>query len=221
MMQRRKRVIVGIILLSSGLIIGLIVFYKPKNLSSLQITNLKKSAAQCVASQLNTFNDYSEELGPEYNYLKIDSIEDLEISGPILCATKMENGDIATTGLLWVISRNNKLVAVVDQDIYALSILSNFGFSINQSMYQMNIPLLEEMHTRGLPVIKWSVQNASGGEMYLSDGLLGSHAYNNITNIGIRQSDSDFPSASSLITSRLGSEYLDFMANKERVVDLL
>ena len=88
-------------------------------------------------------------------------------------------------------------------------------------MYQMNIPLLEEMHTRGLPVIKWSVQNASGGEMYLSDRLLGSHAYNNITNISIRQSDSDFPSASSLITSRLGSEYLDFMANKERVVDLL
>ena len=37
----------------------------------------------------------------------------------------------------------------------------------------------------------------------------------------LRQSDSDFPSASSLITSRLGSEYLDFMANKERVVDLL
>ena len=94
------------------------VFYKPKNVSSLQITNLKKSAAQCVASQLNTFNDYSKELGPKYNYLKIDSIEDLEISGPILCATKMENGDIATTGLLWIISRNNKLVAVVDQDIY-------------------------------------------------------------------------------------------------------
>ena len=114
-MQRRKRIIVGIVLLSAGLIIGLIVFYKPKNVSSLQITNLKKSAAQCVASQLNTFNDYSEELGPEYNYLKIDSIEDLEISGPILCATKMENGDIATTGLLWVISRNNKLVAVVDR----------------------------------------------------------------------------------------------------------
>lgn len=162
-MQRRKRIIVGIILLSAGLILGLIVFYKPKNVSSLQITNLKKSAAQCVASQLKTFNDYSEELGPEYNYLKIDNIEDLEISGPILCATKMENGDIATTGLLWVISRNNKLVAVVDQDIYALSILSNFGFSINQSMYQMSAPLLEEMHTRGLPVIKWSVQNASGG----------------------------------------------------------
>ena len=120
MMQRRKRVIVGIILLSAGLIIGLIVFYKPKNVSSFQITNLKKSAAQCVASQLNTFNDYSEELGPEYNYLKIDSIEDLEISGPILCATKMENGDIATTGLLWVISRHNKLVAVVDQDIYII-----------------------------------------------------------------------------------------------------
>lgn len=134
---------------------------------------------------------------------------------------KMENGDIATTGLLWAISRNNKLVAVVDQDIYIFSILTNFGFSINQSMYQMSAPLLEEMHTRGLPVIKWSVQNASGGELYLSDGLLGSHAYNNITNIGIRQSDSDFPSASSLITSRLGSEYLDFMANKERVVDLL
>lgn len=153
--------------------------------------------------------------------MKIDNIEDLEISGPILCATKMENGDIATTGLLWVISRNNKLVAVVDQDIYALSILSNFGFSINQSMYQMSAPLLEEMHTRGLPVIKWSVQNASGGELYLSDGLLGSHAYNNITDIGIRQSDPDFPSASSLITSRLGSEYLDFMANNERVVDLL
>ena len=42
MMQRRKRVIVGIISLSAGLIIGLIVFYKPKNVSSLQITNLKK-----------------------------------------------------------------------------------------------------------------------------------------------------------------------------------
>ena len=39
--------------------------------------------------------------------------------------------------------------------------------------------------------------------------------------ISIRQSDSVFPSASSLITSRLGSEYLDFMANKEHVVDLL
>ena len=220
-MQRRKRIIVGIILLSAGLIIGLIVFYKPKNVSSLQITNLKKSAAQCVANQLNTFSDYSEELGPEYNYLKIDSIKDLEISGPILCVTKMENGDIATTGLLWVISRNNKLVAVVDQDIYALSILSNFGLSINQRMYQMSAPLLEEMHARGLPVIKWSVQNASGGESFLSDGLLGSHAYNNITNIGIRQSDSDFPSASALIAARLGSEYLDFMTNKERVVDLL
>ena len=85
----------------------------------------------------------------------------------------------------------------------------------------MSAPLLEEMHTRGLPVIKWSVQNASGGELFLSDGLLGSHAYNNITNIVIRRSDSDFPSASSLITSRLGSEYLDFMANNERVVDLL
>lgn len=54
-----------------------------------------------------------------------------------------------------------------------------------------------------------------------NDGLLCSYAYTNITNIGIKQSDSDIPSASSLITSRLGSEYLDFMANKERVVDLL
>jgi len=54
-----------------------------------------------------------------------------------------------------------------------------------------------------------------------NDGLLCSYAYTNITNIGIKQSDSDFPSASSLIISRLGSEYLDFMANKERVVDLL
>lgn len=54
-----------------------------------------------------------------------------------------------------------------------------------------------------------------------NDRLLGSYAYTNIANIGIKQSDSDFPSASSLITSRLGSEYLDFMANKERVVDLL
>lgn len=54
-----------------------------------------------------------------------------------------------------------------------------------------------------------------------NDGLLGSYAYTNIADIGIKQSDFDFPSASSLITSRLGSEYLDFMANKERVVDLL
>ena len=54
-----------------------------------------------------------------------------------------------------------------------------------------------------------------------NDGLLGSYAYTNIANTGIKQSDSDFPSASSLIISRLGSEYLDFMENKERVVDLL
>ena len=54
-----------------------------------------------------------------------------------------------------------------------------------------------------------------------NDGLLCSYANTNITNIGIKQSDSDIPSASLLITSRLGSEYLDFMANKERVVDLL
>ncbi len=54
-----------------------------------------------VASQLNTFNDYSEESAGVCNYLKIGSIEDLEISGPFM-RFKMENGDIATTGpLLW------------------------------------------------------------------------------------------------------------------------
>ncbi len=60
-----------------------------------------------------------------------------------------------------------------------MCIIYTSEFWILLGMYQMNIPLLEEMHTRKLPVIKVEFpKNASGGEMYLSRAGLGSpHAY--------------------------------------------
>ncbi|MBS6386293.1 MAG: hypothetical protein KH394_04515 [Atopobium sp.] len=66
----------------------------------------------------------------------------------------------------------------------------------------------------------YSVSLSSQEGTFLSDNILATFNYGT-GDYGFDKAFSKFPSASSLITSRLGSEYLDFMANKERVVDLL
>ncbi len=80
-------------------------------------SNKFNPAAQCVASQLNTFNDYSKNWTRSI-ILKIDSIEDLEYQ---VLFMRFKNGEMeilqqqdscgSLVGIL-------KLVAVVDQDMY-------------------------------------------------------------------------------------------------------
>ena len=214
-MQRRKRFIKGLSLLVVLVICGLLInnwFFK---LNTMRLPELKKQAAQYVVQQYeNKRNGLKSDFGSAEN---ID-LETATISGPFL-GVSQANQLLLNIDLYWVISSQEKVVGTVEQDLGLFAIGSYFG-TPKMWIQTRNAGLLQEMHNRnyrclvrsfcGLGLSGWPPP-------YLADGYLGSYS----------PADGDFEiikedsHVSEIISFRLGEEHLDFMANPERVVDLV
>ena len=146
------------------------------------------------------------------------NINDVYISGPILSIVE-KNNELLDGGISWVVSVNGEIIGTIEQDaaLYSVSLSSQ---DFDQYILYGTAYILQAMSSRKLPAVSYYEYNTEGGGTFLSNNILAT--FNYVTGeYGFAKAASKFPSASSLITSRLGSEYLDFMANKERVVDLL
>ncbi len=214
-MKRRKRFIKGLSLLVVLVICGLLInnwFFK---LNTMRLPELKKQAAQYVVQQYeNKKNGLKSDFGSAEN---ID-LETATISGPFL-GVSQANLLMLNVDLYWVISSQETVVGTVEQDLGLFAIGSYFG-TPKMWIQTRNAGLLQEMHNRnyrclvrsfcGLGLSGWPPP-------YLADGYLGSYS----------PADGDFEiikedyHVSEIISFRLGEEHLDFMANPERVVDLV
>ena len=212
-MQRRKRFIKGLSLLVVLVICGLLInnwFFK---LNTIRLPELKKQAAQYVVQQYeNKKNGLKSDFGSAGN---ID-LETATISGPFL-GVSQANQLILNIKLYWVISSQEKVVGTVEQDLGLFAIGSNFG-TPKMWIQTRNAGLLQEMHKQKLPCLVWTVAGTNGWPpCYRSDGYLGFYS----------PADGDFEiikedsRVSEIISFRLGEEHLDFMANPERVIDLV
>ena len=216
-MQRRKRFVKGLSLLVVLVVCGLLInnwFFK---LNTMRLPELKKQAAQYVVQQYeNKKNGLKSDFGSAEN---ID-LETATISGPFL-GVSQANQLILNIKLYWVISSQEKVVGTVEQDLGLFAIGSNFG-TPKMWIQTRNAGLLQEMHNRNYRCLVWSIfggLGANGGPpSYRSDGYYGRYS----------PADGDFEvikedayHVSEIISFRLGEEYLDFMANPERVVDLV
>ena len=214
MMQRRKRFIKGLSLLVVLVICGLLInnwFFK---LNTMRLPELKKQAAQYVVQQYeNKRNGLKSDFGSAGN---ID-LETATISGPFL-GVSQANQLILNIKLYWVISSQEKVVGTVEQDLGLFAIGSYFG-TPKMWIQTSNAGLLQEMNKQKLPCLVWSVAGENGWPpSYRSDGYYGRYS----------PADGDFEvikedayHVSEIISFRLGEEHLDFMANPERVVDLV
>lgn len=121
--------------------------------------------------------------------------------------------------LYWVISSQEKVVGTVEQDLGLFAIGSYFG-TPKMWIQTRNAGLLQEMHNRNYRCL---VRNFCGVGLsgwpppYLADGYLGRYSPAD-GNFDIEKNDEQ---VSEIIESHLGEEHLDFMANPERVVDLV
>ena len=212
-MQRRKRFIKGLSLLVAFVICGLLInnwFFK---LNTMRLPELKKQAAQYVVQQYeNKKNGLKSDFGSAGN---ID-LETATISGPFL-GVSQANQLILNIKLYWVISSQEKVVGTVEQDLGLFAIGSYFG-TPKMWIQTRNAGLLQEMHKQKLPCLVWTVAGTNGWPpSYRSDGYFGRYS----------PDDGDFEvikedvHVSEIISFRLGEEHLDFMANPERVVDLV
>ena len=215
MMQRRKRFIKGLSLLVVLIICGLLInnwFFK---LNTMRLPELKKQAAQYVVQQYeNKKNGLKSDFGSAEN---ID-LETATISGPFL-GVSQANQLILNIKLYWVISSQEKVVGTVEQDLGLFAIGSYFG-TPKMWIQTRNAGLLQEMHNRnyrclvrsfcGLGLSGWPPP-------YLADGYLGSYSPDD----GYFEIIKEDYHVSEIISFRLGEEHLDFMANPERVVDLV
>ena len=215
MMQRRKRFIKGLSLLVVLIICGLLInnwFFK---LNTMRLPELKKQAAQYVVQQYeNKKNGLKSDFGSAEN---ID-LETATISGPFL-GVSQANQLILNIDLYWVISSQEKVVGTVEQDLGLFAIGSYFG-TPKMWIQTRNAGLLQEMHNRnyrclvrsfcGLGLSGWPPP-------YLADGYLGSYSPDD----GYFEIIKEDYHVSEIISFRLGEEHLDFMANPERVVDLV
>ena len=216
-MKRRKRFIKGLSLFVILVICGLLInnwFFK---LNTMRLPELKKQAAQYVVQQYeNKRNGLNSDFGSAEN---ID-LETTTISGPFL-GVSQANQLILNIKLYWVISSQEKVVGTVEQDLGLFAIGSNFG-TPKMWIQTRNAGLLQEMHNRNYRCLVWSIfggLGANGGPpSYRSDGYYGRYS----------PADGDFEvikedayHVSEIISFRLGEEHLDFMANPERVVDLV
>ena len=215
MMQRRKRFIKGLSLLVVLIICGLLInnwFFK---LNTMRLPELKKQAAQYVVQQYeNKKNGLKSDFGSAEN---ID-LETATISGPFL-GVSQANQLILNVDLYWVISSQETIVGTVEQDLGLFAIGSNFG-TPKMWIQTRNAGLLQEMHNRnyrclvrsfcGLGLSGWPPP-------YLADGYLGSYSPDD----GYFEIIKEDYHVSEIISFRLGEEHLDFMANPERVVDLV
>ena len=213
MMQRRKRFIKGLSLLVVLVICGLLInnwFFK---LNTMRLPELKKQAAQYVVQQYeNKKNGLKSDFGSAGN---ID-LETATISGPFL-GVSQANQLILNIKLYWVISSQEKVVGTVEQDLGLFAIGSYLG-TPKMWIQTRNAGLLQEMNKQKLPCLVWTVAGTNGWPpSYQSDGYYGRYS----------PADGDFEiikedsRVSEIISFRLGEEHLDFMANPERVIDLV
>lgn len=181
----------------------------------MRLPELKKQAAQYVVQQYeNKKNGLKSDFGSAEN---ID-LETATISGPFL-GVSQANQLILNIKLYWVISSQEKVVGTVEQDLGLFAIGSNFG-TPKMWIQTRNAGLLQEMHNRNYRCL---VRNFCGVGLsgwpppYLADGYLGRYSPAD-GNFDIEKNDEQ---VSEIIESHLGEEHLDFMANPERVVDLV
>ena len=212
-MQRRKRFIKGLSLLVVLVVCGLLInnwFFK---LNTMRLPELKKQAAQYVVQQYeNKRNGLKSDFGSAEN---ID-LETATISGPFLGVSKA-GPVVMNITLYWTISSHGALIGTVEQDLGLFAIGSYFG-TPKMWIQTRNAGLLQEMHKQKLPCLVWTVAGTNGWPpSYRSDGYFGRYS----------PDDGDFEvikenvHVSEIISFRLGEEHLDFMANPERVVDLV
>ena len=193
-------------------------WFRPEAVKERNLDFLKHEAAEFIREQSadNIFSYEKFESG-EYR-THTCNINDVYISGPILSIVKKDN-ELLDGGILWVVSVNGEIIGTIEQDaaLYSVSLSSQ---DFDQYILYGTAYILQVISSRKLPAVSYYEYNTEGGGTFLSDNILAT--FNYVTgDYGFVKAASKFPSASSLITSRLGSEYLDFMANKERVVDLL
>ena len=214
-MQRRKRFIKGLSLLVVLVICGLLINNWIFKLNTMRLPELKKQAAQYVVQQYeNKRNGLKSDFGSAEN---ID-LETATISGPFL-GVSQANQLLLNIDLYWVISSQEKVVGTVEQDLGLFAIGSYFG-TPKMWIQTSNAGLLQEMHNRnyrclvrsfcGLGLSGWPPP-------YLADGYLGSYSPDD----GYFEIIKEDYHVSEIISFRLGEEHLDFMANPERVVDLV
>ena len=212
-MQRRKRFIKVLSLLAVLVVCGLLInnwFFK---LNTMRLPELKKQAAQYVVQQYeNKRNGLKSDFGSAEN---ID-LETATISGPFLGVSKA-GPVVMNITLYWTISSHGVLIGTVEQDLGLFAIGSYFG-TPKMWIQTRNAGLLQEMHKQKLPCLVWTVAGTNGWPpSYRSDGYFGRYS----------PDDGDFEvikenvHVSEIISFRLGEEHLDFMANPERVVDLV
>lgn len=214
-MQRRKRFVKGLSLLVVLVICGLLInnwFFK---LNTMRLPELKKQAAQYVVQQYeNKRNGLKSDFGSAEN---ID-LETATISGPFLGVSKA-GPVVMNITLYWTISSHGVLIGTVEQDLGVFAISAFTGSSSELWIQTRNAGLLQEMNKQKLPCLVWSVAGENGWPpSYRSDGCYGRYS----------PADGDFEvikedvyHVSDIINFRLGEEHLDFMANPERVVDLV
>lgn len=214
-MKRRKRFVKDLSLLVVLVVCGLLInnwFFK---LNTMRLPELKKQAAQYVVQQYeNKRNGLKSDFGSAEN---ID-LETATISGPFL-GVSQANQLLLNIDLYWVISSQEKVVGTVEQDLGLFAIGSYFG-TPKMWIQTRNAGLLQEMHNRnyrclvrsfcGLGLSGWPPP-------YLADGYLGSYSPDD----GYFEIIKEDYHVSEIISFRLGEEHLDFMANPERVVDLV
>ena len=193
-------------------------WFRPEAVRERNLDFLKHQAAEFIREQSadNIFSYEKFESG-EYR-THTCNLNDVYISGPILSVVE-KNNELLDGGISWVVSVNGEIIGTIEQDaaLYSVSLTSQ---DFDQYILYGTAYILQAISSRKLPAVSYYEYNTEGGGTFLSDNILAT--FNYVTGeYGFVKAASKFPSASSLITSRLGSEYLDFMANKERVVDLL
>ena len=213
-MKRRKRFVKGLSLLVVLVVCGLLInnwFFK---LNTMRLPELKKQAAQYVVQQYDACKN-----GSKSDFTSVDNIdlEDTEISGPFLGVSK-DGPAVMNITLYWTISSHGVLIGTVEQDLGVFAISAYTGSSSKLWIQTRNAGLLQEMNKQKLLCLVWEVAGTNGWPpSYQSDGYYGRYS----------PADGDFEiikedsHVSEIISFRLGEEHLDFMANPERVVDLV
>ena len=192
-------------------------WFRPEAVKERNLDFLKHEAAEFIREQSadNIFSYEKFESGEYKTYTC--NINDVYISGPILSVVEKDN-ELLDGGISWVVSVNGEIIGTIEQDVALYSVsLSSQDF--DQYILYGTAYTLQAISNRKLPAVSYYEYDTDGGGTFLSDNILATFNYGT-GDYGFDKAFSKFPSASSLITSRLGSEYLDFMANKERVVDL-
>ena len=218
MMQRKRKVV----LFTLGVMLIAVVFicswFRPEAVKERNLDFLKHEAAEFIRKQSadNIFSYEKFESGEYRTYTC--NINDVYISGPILSVVE-KNNELLDGGISWVVSINGEIIGTIEQDaaLYSVSLSSQ---DFDQYILYGTAYVLQAISTRKLPAVSYYEYDTDGGGTFLSDNILATFNYGT-GDYGFDKAFSKFPAASSLITSRLGSEYLDFMANKERVADLL